>query len=81
MRHTCNRHIREAFELVKNMIILSDSGEAHCRDNGCALLYGVIRDSAYRIKKEAERERDSHIEKGIWEEQTEKTYSKGKSDE
>ena len=52
------------------MIILSDEGEAESIDNGCALLYGVIRDCAYRIRAEAERERDQHIEQGNWEQNT-----------
>ena len=48
------------------MIILSDKGEAESQDNGCALLYGVIRDCAYRIRSEAEREQGAHIEQGTW---------------
>jgi hypothetical protein len=33
---------------------------------GCGILYGVTRDSAYRIKKLAELEKAAHIKKGWW---------------
>jgi hypothetical protein len=62
-----NGHIHKAFELVREMIILADEGEAQCRDNGCVALCGLMRDCAYRIKAAAEQERDRHIGKGTWE--------------
>jgi hypothetical protein len=46
------------------MIHLSDEGDTLREDAGCGVLYGVLRDSAYRIKKMAEKERDAHINKG-----------------
>ncbi len=67
MNTSCNTNIRKAFDLVRQMIILSDEGEAQSTDNGCALLYGVIRDCAYRIRSEAEREKEQHMEQGNWE--------------
>ncbi|MFH1708301.1 MAG: hypothetical protein ABIF71_10360 [Planctomycetota bacterium] len=62
-----NGHIHKAFEVVREMIILADEGEAGCQDNGCVALCGLIRDDAYRIKAAAEQERDRHIRKGSWE--------------
>lgn len=53
-------YIREALELTRRMIILADEGEAHAQDDGCVVLFGVVRDSAYRIRREAEREREVH---------------------
>jgi len=35
-------------------------------DSGCGVLYGILRDSAFKIKKLAETERDAHIRKGWW---------------
>ena len=48
------------------MIWLADQGDTDREDNGCGILYGVLRDSAYKLKKLAEEERDNHIRKGWW---------------
>jgi hypothetical protein len=61
-----NRNIKEALELSRQLTILADEGEASSRDDGCAVLYGVVRDCAYKIKGRAEREREIHREKGLW---------------
>ena len=68
MTHPCNYHIREAFELARELIILADDGEADSKDDGCVLLYGIIRDCAYKIRAQAEREREMHKARGLWEE-------------
>ncbi|MBT3376257.1 MAG: hypothetical protein HN742_34185 [Lentisphaerae bacterium] len=62
----CNAHIRAAFELAREMTILADEGETDSLDDGCVLLYSVVRDCAYRIRKQAEREREAHVSKGTW---------------
>jgi hypothetical protein len=67
MKRKCNEHLLEALELARRMVILADEGEACAEDDTCVVLYGIIRDCAYRIRREAEKERDSHIEKGAWE--------------
>jgi hypothetical protein len=38
-------------------------------DDGCGVLFGVMRDCAYHIRAEAERERDEHELRGEWNEQ------------
>jgi hypothetical protein len=53
-------------KLVEEMIVLSNSGDMDRDDVGCGILYGILRDSAYRIKKVAEAEKKSHMEKGKW---------------
>ena len=50
------------------MLILADQGDAVREDVGCGILYAVVRDSAYKIKKLAEAEREAHAKKGWWEE-------------
>ena len=62
----CNAFIRQTLECARQLIILADEGEAASKDDGCAVLYGVVRDCAYRMRAEAERERDSHRNKGRW---------------
>ncbi len=48
------------------MLALSDKGDAAREDDGCGILYGVVRDSAYKIKKLAETEKEAHTKKGWW---------------
>lgn len=62
----CNLHIEETLKLVEEMIYLADQGDMHREDNGCGILYGVLRDSAYKLKKLAENEKKNHIRKGWW---------------
>ena len=63
---SCNQNIIKTLKIVEEMIDLSNSGDIHREDVGCGILYGILRDSAYRIKKVAEAEKKSHMEKGIW---------------
>ena len=62
----CNLHIIKTLELTEEMIYLADRGEADREDNGCGILFGVLRDSAYKLKKLAEDEKRNHIRKGWW---------------
>ena len=65
----CNQNIQNALDLVQAMIRLADQGDAEREDVGCGILYGVLRDSAYRLKRLAEDEKARHIAKGWWDEQ------------
>ena len=64
----CDESISKTFKLVEAMLDLADKGDAVRQDDGCGILYGVIRDSAFKIKKLAEAERDAHVKKGWWKE-------------
>ena len=66
MNQPRNEYIKQALELARTLTILADEGEAICQDDGCIVLYSVIRDCAYKIRTEAERERDAHKAKGVW---------------
>jgi len=48
------------------MLSIADKGDAVREDAGCGVLYGVLRDAAYKIKKLAEAEKDAHVKKGWW---------------
>lgn len=63
-----NDLIQEVFALARQMIILSDEGNATANDDGCRLLFSILGDCAYKIKMAAKREKKSHQEKGKWEE-------------
>ena len=62
----CDESIKKVIDLADKMLTLSDEGDAVREDTNCGVLYGVIRDAAYRIKRMAEDERDAHIKKGWW---------------
>ncbi len=55
-----NTLIKEVFELTRKMIILADEGNAAANDDGCRLLFSVLGDCAYKVKMEAQREKESH---------------------
>ena len=65
----CNETIRKTLEMTEGMLELADKGDAVREDVGCGVLYAVLRDSAYKIRKLAEAEREAHSKKGWWEEQ------------
>jgi len=62
----CNLHIEQALKLTEQMISLADEGDSDREDNGCGILYGVLRDSAYKLRRLAEAEKQNHIRKGWW---------------
>jgi hypothetical protein len=61
-----NECLKKTLELAALMLRVADEGDATRKDVGCGVLYGVLRDSAYRIQKLAEAERQAHIKKGGW---------------
>jgi len=63
---TCNENIQKTIELADNMLHLADQGDLDREDVGCGVLYGILRDAAYRIKKIAEAEKAAHLDKGKW---------------
>ena len=64
----CDESISKTLDLVNKMLILADEGDAFREDTSCGVLYGVLRDSAYKIRLLAEAEKEAHIKKGWWKE-------------
>ena len=62
----CNRNILAMLALAEEMISLADQGDLDRKDVGCGILYGVLRDSAFKLKKLAEEEKRAHMRKGWW---------------
>lgn len=69
---TCasSKYIRKALRAAQGLTSLADEGESETRDDGCAVLFGVIRDCAYKIKTQAEREKQARQARGMWEAET-----------
>jgi hypothetical protein len=60
----CDRNIQSTLHLVEEMIRLADQGDLDREDTDCGILYGVLRDSAYKIKRLAEIEKAKHEKRG-----------------
>jgi len=60
----CEQHIREALGLAQRLQTLAEEGVADSSDDGCMMLYGVVRDCAFQITAEANRERERHLARG-----------------
>jgi hypothetical protein len=59
----CDKNLKSALQLTDKMIELANKGNAEREDTGCGILYGVLLDSAYKLKKLAEHETQRHIKK------------------
>jgi hypothetical protein len=66
MARAYNEHIVEVLEMARQLLVLADMGDLDSEDDGCRVLYGIVRDCAYKIRAQAEREREAHKIRGIW---------------
>ncbi len=72
----CDLNIQQTLLLVEKMLQLADEGDSDREDTGCGIMYGMIRDSAYKISQLAEKEKQAHINKGWWDGQTEQSANR-----
>lgn len=61
-----NENINTTLKLVNSLLALAEKGDLERQDVGCGILYGIIRDAAYKIKKIAEAEKALHQKMGRW---------------
>ncbi len=61
-----NRNLKRILDISREMIALADEGDADRDDTTCGILYGVLRDSAYRLRRLAEEEVEKHRNAGKW---------------
>ena len=61
-----NECIKRVLELSREMIILADDGQLAAEDDGCRLLFGVLQDCAYKLRKKAEEEKAAHDRADRW---------------
>lgn len=61
-----NRNILRVLELTKEMLAVADKGDRDRKDNGCGIMYGILRDYSYKLKSLAEEEIEKHLAKGSW---------------
>ena len=66
MAKACNRNIVRVLRLARHMIVLADEGDDSRQDRSCGVLYGILRDAAYKLRGMAEQEINLHKSKGLW---------------
>jgi hypothetical protein len=59
----CDKNIESTLQITAKMIKLAELGNAQREDTGCGILYGVLLDSAYKLKRLAEKEKGDHLNK------------------
>ena len=48
------------------MLALADEGDQSRNDPSCGILYGILRDMAYRLRQLTEQECEKHKQAGKW---------------
>jgi len=56
------KYLRRVIELSQEMIDLAYAGDACRTDAGCGIVFGSLRDKAYKMRKLAESELRSHVD-------------------
>jgi len=59
----CDEMLEKTLQLADLMADMADRGDAMREDVGCGVLYGLLRDSAFKIRKMAEEEKEAHSRK------------------
>ena len=63
-----NENLLKTIRLTREMLALADEGDRDRNDDSCGIVYGVLRDCAYRLRKLAAEECDKHKDAGKWDE-------------
>jgi hypothetical protein len=61
-----NDNLLRALHLTREMLGLADDGERDHGDSSCAILFGTLRDMAYKLRRLAEAECEQHRRAGRW---------------
>ena len=56
--------IVDAIKLTEKMLNMAEKGILTCEDDSCLLLYGIIRDCGYKIRRTVEQEQIYCLQKG-----------------
>lgn len=66
MTKPCNKNILRVLRISRDMMLLADRGDQSREDRSCGVLYGTLRDSAYKLRSLAEQEINLHKDTGLW---------------
>jgi hypothetical protein len=64
--HECDDNLIKALNISQDLMELADQGDAVRDDVGCGILFGTIRDCAYKIRSLAKAEIAQHKKTGQW---------------
>ena len=67
MANAADACLEKILEMAETMLELADAGDAARDDVGCGVLYGVLRDSAYKLHRLAAAELEVHLRKNLGE--------------
>ena len=59
---TADDYLRRVLDLSREMIELAHAGDACRSDVGCGIVFGSVRDNAYKVRKLAEEELRKHAQ-------------------
>jgi hypothetical protein len=63
--HLANKKfILDAKNLAEKLLRTAEEGILSCKDDSCLVLYGVIRDCGYKIRRTVEQEQDQSQQNG-----------------
>jgi hypothetical protein len=68
MASAFNENLLRTVRLTREMLAVADEGDRDRDDDSCGIIYGILRDCAYRIRKLAEAECEKHRRSGKWDE-------------
>ncbi len=57
---TADEYLEKIIDLSEEMIELASAGDACRTDNGCGIVFGALRDKAYKLRKLAHHELRLH---------------------
>ena len=66
MAESYNTNIVKVLRMSREMMMLADEGDHDRKDRSCGVLYGTLRDMAYKLRRLAEEERAQHLDEGVW---------------
>ena len=66
MAKSYNNNIIRVLRLTRDMMALADEGDGDRQDASCGVLYGTLRDSAYKLRELAGKEKELHQQNGLW---------------
>lgn len=55
-----NENLRNVLQMCEQMLALANKGDEHRQDAGCGVVFGTLRDVAYKVRGLAEKELDHH---------------------
>lgn len=56
--------LTEAMKLAEKMLKLAEKGIFTCENDSCLMVYGIIRDCGYKIRRTVEQEQSYFLQKG-----------------